>query len=430
MVVGAFALLTGLTMSPLSVAHADEKTQTNPEYEQALSNLDEITGEYVALAQKQDETLSQLQQTRDEIAANESKMDGVRQEIEACQTELKTQQDTLAQHVSDSYKSGGVNLLSILLSSTSWEDAISLFYYHQAINKAEVSEIDAVNKSKSALQDQQDKLESLQTKLKDEEANLSALYDDQQRQSDEMEEQQRAAAALLQSIPQETKEQLDEESKEIVDSAEQVVQNKDEEESEEKDDQKKDEEKSDSSEEEEKKDDSEKDKESEEQKAEEQKQEEQQEEEKPAEEDKQEEEHREPTITGNGTLQSVLDAAYSSYPSDEAGRRGWGCSGYIYFLFQMAGINASTNNASGYTNAFCYSSDRNELKPGMIVGVTTHTRSSAGAMNGHVGLYVGNNTVRDFGSSGIGEWSLDSWIDFYGTTVAVRWGWYGGVALS
>lgn len=404
-VVGVLVLVMILALFPSGIAHADEDTKANPEYEQAMSNLSEITDNYITLAQKQDETLAQLQQKRDEIAANESKMDGVCKKIEVCQAELKTQQEVLAKHISDSYKAGGVSLLSILLSSSSWEDAVSLIYYHQAINKAEMSEIDAVNKSKSALQDQQDELKDLQTQLKDEEASLSALYDDQQRQTAKMEEQQQAAAALLQSIPQETKEQLDNENKEIIDAAEQVVQNSKEETSEAQADQQKEETPKEENKEEQK-------------------------EEKPVERERKEQQPSKPVITGNGTLQAVLDSAYSSYPSDEAGRRGWGCSGYIYFLFQQAGINAPTNNASGYTNAFCYSSDRKELKPGMIVGVTTHTRSSAGAMNGHVGLYVGNNTVRDFGSSGIGEWSLDSWIAFYGTTVAVRWGWYGGVALS
>ena len=48
---------------------------------------------------------------------------------------------------------------------------------------------------------------------------------------------------------------------------------------------------------------------------------------------------------------------------------------------------------------------------------------------GHVGIYVGNNTVRD-NIGYIRDINVDSWISYYGATSTPRWGWAKGINLE
>lgn len=80
-------------------------------------------------------------------------------------------------------------------------------------------------------------------------------------------------------------------------------------------------------------------------------------------------------------------------------------------------------NANDYWAYVCYSDDLSTLQPGMIIA----TRSSytyLGKQYGHVGIYVGNNTV--LSSIGyIEELSLSEWISRYNNAEygsTVRWG--------
>lgn len=80
-----------------------------------------------------------------------------------------------------------------------------------------------------------------------------------------------------------------------------------------------------------------------------------------------------------------------------------------------------------YAN-YCYSSDRSALKPGMIIAVSSHPYTTAGKIYGHVGIYIGNNTVMD-NIGYIRTCSADYWISYYGASVTVRWGWAKGIVL-
>ena len=80
-------------------------------------------------------------------------------------------------------------------------------------------------------------------------------------------------------------------------------------------------------------------------------------------------------------------------------------------------------------NAWCTSSNKSTLKPGMVIAVPTHPQTRAGRIYGHIGIYVGNGIVRQ-NIGRISEQSLDSWISFYGKTATPRWGWCMGIPLS
>lgn len=129
---------------------------------------------------------------------------------------------------------------------------------------------------------------------------------------------------------------------------------------------------------------------------------------------------------GHGSLAALLDSAYSIGPT----RKDWGCSGWVYVVFDDAGISGFSGSAADFYDAWCDSDDIDAIRPGMVVAVSTHTLTSAGRTYGHVGIYVGDGMVRHYSAGAIREMPLDEWIDTYGTTVAPMWGWVDDIALS
>jgi peptidoglycan hydrolase CwlO-like protein len=125
-----------------------------------------------------------------------------------------------------------------------------------------------------------------------------------------------------------------------------------------------------------------------------------------------------------GSQQAVVASCYST-PSPGAGL----CAMWVSQVFSNAGYPYASGNANDMFNSYCYSSNKSELKPGMIVAVNTHAGTSAGRIYGHIGIYIGGGTVMH--NVGYVETvSLDQWISDYGTTVTPRWGWLMGIELD
>ena len=99
------------------------------------------------------------------------------------------------------------------------------------------------------------------------------------------------------------------------------------------------------------------------------------------------------------------------------------------YVFSNAGLGSVYGNADDMYNAWCTSSDKSKLKVGMIIAVSTHPHTWAGQIYGHVGIYVGGNTVMD-NIGYIRSINVDQWINFYGGTVTPRWGWANGLNLE
>lgn len=127
--------------------------------------------------------------------------------------------------------------------------------------------------------------------------------------------------------------------------------------------------------------------------------------------------------TGSGTLSDLIAACYST-PSPGANL----CAGWVSRVFYNAGFGYPGGNACDQYARWCNSSDRDELKPGMIIAVSSSPYGSMGRMYGHVGIYIGDNTViHNVGS--IQSTTVDAWIQSFGGLVTVRWGWVYGQAL-
>lgn len=105
------------------------------------------------------------------------------------------------------------------------------------------------------------------------------------------------------------------------------------------------------------------------------------------------------------------------------------CAAWVSHVFSGAGMGSVPGNACDMYRDWCHSSSKSELRPGMIIAVATHPHTAAGRVYGHVGIYVGGNTVMD-NVGPIRRMDLDEWISYFGTTCEVRWGWAMGRDLS
>lgn len=133
-----------------------------------------------------------------------------------------------------------------------------------------------------------------------------------------------------------------------------------------------------------------------------------------------------PQIAGaSARQQTVVNMAYAT-PSPG---QGW-CAAWVTNVFRGAGVGYFGGNACDMCRSWCHSSNRNDLKVGMIIADVSHPGTgSAGLTYGHVGIYIGNNRVMS-NEGPITVKSLDSFIRFYGAGTGCKWGWIGGIDLS
>lgn len=133
-----------------------------------------------------------------------------------------------------------------------------------------------------------------------------------------------------------------------------------------------------------------------------------------------------PQIAGaTARQQAIVNSAYAT-PTAGQGR----CAAWVTNVFRNAGYGFYGGNACDMCRSWCHSSNRNELKVGMIIADVSHPGTgTAGLTYGHVGIYIGNNKVMS-NEGPITVKSLDVFIRFYGAGTGCRWGWLGGIDLS
>ena len=133
----------------------------------------------------------------------------------------------------------------------------------------------------------------------------------------------------------------------------------------------------------------------------------------------------------DGRMSDVTDAqrdlvsvAYST-PSPGAGL----CAMWVSQVFSRAGYRYAGGNADDMYWRWCHSSDRAQLRVGMVIAVPSHSHSRMGSIYGHIGIYVGRGQVRD-NVGAVRDSPLDEWIRYYSTTEVARWGYLLGIALA
>lgn len=348
----------------------DKLNAAQAQLDEVQAQLDSIANEYAALANKNAQTLNDIENVQ-------GKIDDTQAQIDEKKAELKKKRNDLSDRVAASYKSGGTNILSLLLASGSFEELVANAHYVEKINKSDRDAIEDI-------QTIQEELDAQKTELESQKADLEKLKDQQTAQMQDMQAKQQEVHTVLNGLSDDVKELMAQRDSEILAAAQAeeaarkaaaaaAAANKNN------------------------------------------------------------------SYSGGGSYapgtpqqnagsgkqQAVVNACYST-PSPG---QNW-CAAWVTNVFRNAGVGYFGGNACDMFNAWCYSSDRSALQVGMIVADSSHSGTGApGLIYGHVGIYVGGGIVMS-NEGAITSKSLDSFISFYGTGSGVRWGWLGGIALS
>ncbi len=348
----------------------DKLNAAQAQLDEVQAQLDSIANEYAALANKNAQTLNDIENVQ-------GKIDDTQAQNDEKKAELKKKRNDLSDRVAASYKSGGTNILSLLLASGSFEELVANAHYVEKINKSDRDAIEDI-------QTIQEELDAQKTELESQKADLEKLKDQQTAQMQDMQAKQQEVQTVLNGLSDDVKELMAQRDSEILAAAQAeeaarkaaaaaAAANKNN------------------------------------------------------------------SYSGGGSYapgtpqqnagsgkqQAVVNACYST-PSPG---QNW-CAAWVTNVFRNAGVGYFGGNACDMFNAWCYSSDRSALQVGMIVADSSHSGTGMpGLIYGHVGIYVGGGIVMS-NEGAITSKSLDSFISFYGTGSGVRWGWLGGVALS
>lgn len=126
---------------------------------------------------------------------------------------------------------------------------------------------------------------------------------------------------------------------------------------------------------------------------------------------------------------AIVDACYEE-PAAEGGK----CAAWCARVYDRAGLSYESGNANTMYYNYCHSSDRSQLKVGMLVASPSVAKSapgSAGWTYGHIGIYVGDNKVMHSTEGEVRTTDLDEWISTYhAATEPVMWGFPTGVAAN
>lgn len=364
----------------------------------AQKQIDDLSYQFEDLSAQLDSTMGQIEGVQEQIDATQTEIDATQEDIDEKQddidekqAELEEKQEYLSQRVTASYKAGDHSTLSLLLSSESFEELIATAHYIDKVNandQENIREIHAIQeelkRQKAELEQEKEQLEAQKASLEEQKAQLESLKSQQVQQLDNMKEKKNEVQAVLDGLSQEVKDLINQRDAEILAAAQ-------------------------------------------------------------AEEEARraaEEAARQAaaagssggatSIPGDGqdaiaagnAQQRVVQSAYST-PSPGTGL----CAKWVSQVFQNAGFGYVGGNADDMYANYCTSSNKANLKVGMIIAVPSHPHTAAGRIYGHVGVYVGDNTVRD-NIGYIRTINVDSWISYYGPTSTPRWGWASGINLE
>lgn len=371
-----FGLPTRTYAAEASQETTDKLNAAQAELDKVQAQLDSIGQQYSALATENSKTLGKIENVQSQI-------DDTQSQIDAKKAELKKKRANLSDRVAANYKSGGTNMLSLLLASGSFEELVANAHYVEKVNK---SDRDAI----SDIQTIQADLDNQKADLEKQKSDLETLKDQQTSQMKDMQSKQAEVQTVLNGLSDDVKELMQQRDSEILAAAQAEEAAK-----------------------------------------------------KAAAAAAAASAASSSSSSGSGASsssnsggtpqqsggsgkqQAVVNACYST-PSPGQNY----CAAWVTNVFRNAGVGYFGGNACDMFNAWCYSSDRSALQVGMIVADSSHSGTGLpGLIYGHVGIYVGGGIVMS-NEGAITSKSLDAFISFYGTGSGVRWGWLGGVALS
>ncbi len=373
----------------------------------AQKQIDDISYQFEDLSTQLDSTMGQIEGVQEQIDATQAEIDATQEDIDAKQddidakqAELEEKQEVLSQRVTSSYKAGDYSILSLLLASESFEELISTAHYIDKVNandQENIREIHAIQeelkRQKAELEQEKEQLEAQKASLEEQKTQLESLKSQQMQQLDSMKEKKNEVQEILNGLSQEVKDLISQRDSEILAAAQA---------------------------------------EEEARRAAEQAAAQANSNKNNSSGGSSSSNHGTTSIPGNGqssgaaggSQQRVVQCAYST-PSPGMGL----CAKWVSLVFQNAGLGYVGGNADDMYANYCTSSNKANLKVGMIIAVPSHPHTAAGRIYGHVGIYVGDNTVRD-NIGYVRTINVDSWISYYGPTSTPRWGWASGINLE
>lgn len=343
---------------------ASDLAAAQAQYDEVQKQLDAIGAEYEALSQQQSQTMTRIEQTQAQI-------DQTQAQIDQKQKDLDKKQEILSKRIASNYKSGPSGMLSLLLSSTSFDEFVSNVYYMDKISESDREMIDEVKAAKDDLDNQKASLENDKQQLED-------LNTQQTQQLDDMRAKQEETQTLLDSVSQSVKDLMAQRDAEILAAAQAAAAAR------------------------------------------------------AAQSAAASTGAVSLPAVGGGedynnassAQKSIVNACYA-VASPGAGY----CAAWVSQVYSAAGQGYYGGDACDMYSAYCTSSSKSDLKVGMIVAVSSHSHTSAGRIYGHIGIYIGSGTMMD-NIGYIRTIGVDEWISYYGTTVTPRWGWLGGKSLA
>lgn len=113
----------------------------------------------------------------------------------------------------------------------------------------------------------------------------------------------------------------------------------------------------------------------------------------------------------------IVEAAKST-PSPGQGL----CATWVSHVYVNAGFPYLSYQAPEWLASWCTSTDRSELKAGMVVAVRHSPYGGDGWDYGHVGIYIGDGVVMH-NEGPIVSTPIDQWISTYAFQCEAHWGW-------
>ena len=168
----------------------DKLNAAQAQLDEVQAQLDSIANEYAALANKNAQTLNDIENVQ-------GKIDGTQAQIDEKKAELKKKRNDLSDRVAASYKSGGTNILSLLLASGSFEELVAI----------------------EDIQTIQAELDAQKTELEAQKADLEKLKDQQTAQMQDMQAKQQEVQTVLNGLSDDVKELMAQRDSEILAAA-------------------------------------------------------------------------------------------------------------------------------------------------------------------------------------------------------------------
>ncbi|MDY4691613.1 MAG: hypothetical protein SPC25_05760 [Atopobiaceae bacterium] len=200
----ALAPATALARPSATKETTEKLEAAKKRLKEVQDQLKEIGAEYSKLAIEQSKTLDKIEEVRSEI-------DATQDEIDSRQAQLEQKQEVLAKRIGATYKSGGTDMLSVLLASSSFEELASNLYVMDKVNKSDQELINEVKDAKA-------QLERTKASLESQEEDLEKLNEEQKKSLEQMKAKKEKIASIMNGLDSDVKSLMAQYDKELLES--------------------------------------------------------------------------------------------------------------------------------------------------------------------------------------------------------------------